>query len=92
MAQNIRHHQDIVNDFCDYFHRQIVAGKYTATFIVNMDETNLDFDVMPRKMLGRIGLQMVSGYKVDHAAHATVVLAGTMSGVKLPAIVIFKGV
>ncbi len=35
---------------------------------------------------------MVNGYKVDHAARATVVLGVSMSGVKLPAFVIFKGV
>jgi hypothetical protein len=57
-----------------------------------MDETSLDFDVMPRKMLERIGQWMVSGYKVDHAACATVVFAVAMSGVKLLAMVIFKGV
>jgi hypothetical protein len=92
MAQNVRHYQDIVNDFVDYFNRQIVTGKYRAPCIVNIDETNLDFDVTLRKMLERIGLQTVSGYKVDQAARATVVLAVSMSGVKLPAMVIFKGV
>jgi|LakMenEpi03Aug12_release.lakeMendotaPanAssembly.Ray.scaffolds.fasta_scaffold240978_2 transposase-like protein len=92
MAQNVRHYQDIVNDFVTYFNRQIVAGKYRAPCIVNMDETNLDFDVTPRKTLERIGPRTVSGYRVDHAARATVVLAVTMSGVKLPAFVIFKGV
>jgi hypothetical protein len=35
---------------------------------------------------------MVNGYKVDHVARATVVLGVSMSGVKLPAFVIFKGV
>ena len=30
MAQNVRHYQDIVNDFVTYFNRQIVAGKYEA--------------------------------------------------------------
>jgi hypothetical protein len=92
MVQNVRHYQDIVNDFIDYFNRQIVAGKYRAPCIVNMDKTNLDFNVTPRKTLERIGPRTVSGYKVDHAARATVVLAVSMSGVKLPAMVIFKGV
>jgi hypothetical protein len=92
MVQNVRHYQDIVNDFVTYFNRQIVVGKYRAPCIVNMDEKNLDFDVTPRKTLERIGPRMVSGYKVDHAARATVVLAVSMSGVKLQAMVIFKGV
>jgi hypothetical protein len=92
MAQNVRHYQDIDNDFVDYFNRQIVAGKYRAPCIVNMDKTNLDYDVAPRKMLERSGPWMISGYKVDHAARATVVLAVSMSGVKLPAMLIFKGV
>jgi hypothetical protein len=85
-------YKDVVYDFIDYFNRQIVAGKYRAPCIVNMDETNLDFDVTPRKTLEMIGPRTVSGYKVDHAACATVVLAVSMSGVKLPAMLIFKGV
>jgi hypothetical protein len=48
MAQNVRHYQDIVNDFIDYFNRQIVTGKYRVPCIVNMDKTNLDFDMTPR--------------------------------------------
>jgi hypothetical protein len=62
MAQNVRHYQDVVIDFVDYFNGQIVTGKYRVPFIVNMDETNQDFDVILRKMLERIGPQMASGY------------------------------
>ncbi len=35
---HVRHYQDIVNDFMHYFNRQIVAGKYRAPCIVNMDK------------------------------------------------------
>jgi hypothetical protein len=49
MAQNVRCYQDIVNDFVNYFNRQIVAGKYRVPCIVNMDKTNLDFNVILRK-------------------------------------------
>ena len=55
MAQNVRFHEAIIADFVDYCNRHIVAGRYGADQIVNMDETNLDFDIDPRYMLERKG-------------------------------------
>jgi hypothetical protein len=57
-----------------------------------MDETNLDFDIDPRYTLERKGERSVNGYIIDSSSCLTAVLAVSMSGVKLPAYNIFKGV
>jgi hypothetical protein len=92
MAQNVRFHEAIILDFVDYCNRQIFAGRYGADQIVNMDETNLDFDIDPRYTLERKGERSVNSYIIDSSSRLTAVMAVSMSGVKLPAYVIFKGV
>jgi hypothetical protein len=72
--------------------QQIVAGRYSADVIINMDETNVDLDPSPRSTLCRIGERSVCACISGHSGRCTVVLACTMSGIKLPALVIWKGV
>jgi transposase-like protein len=91
-AQNIRYQQPVINDFVTYVQRQIVAGKYDADLILNVDETNIDFDETSGKTLAGIGTRSVSGKINGHSGRATVVLCCAMSGEKLPAFVIWKGV
>jgi len=91
-AQNIRFHQPIIDDFLRYVQRQIVAGKYNRHVILNVDETNIDFDETSRTTLAKIGTRSVSGKINGHPGRATVVLCCAMSGEKLPAFVIWKGV
>jgi len=91
-AQNIRYHQPVINDFVTYVQRQIVAGKYDANVILNVDETNIDFDETSGKTLEGIGTRSVDGKINGHSGRATVVLCCAMSGEKLPAFVIWKGV
>jgi hypothetical protein len=67
-----------------YVQRQIVAGKYGANIVLNVDETNIDFDETSRKTLAKIGMRSVSGKINGHSGRATVVLCVTM--------VIWKGV
>jgi hypothetical protein len=59
MAQNVRFHEAIIADFVDYCNRQIVTGRYGADQIVNIDETNLDFNIDPRYTLERKGERSV---------------------------------
>jgi len=91
-AQNIHYEQQIIDNFIHYVNQQIVAGRYSADVIINMDETNVDFDPSPRSTLCRIGERSVSARISGHSGRCTVVLACTMSGIKLPALVIWKGV
>jgi hypothetical protein len=57
-----------------------------------MDETNIDFDETNGTTLAKIGNRSESGKINGHPGRATVVLCCTMSGEKLPVLVIWKGV
>jgi len=72
--------------------QQIVAGKYEVNIVLNIDETNIDFDETSGKTLAKIGTRSVSGKINGHSSRATVVLCITISGDKLPAFAIWKGV
>jgi hypothetical protein len=50
-AQNIHYEQHIIDDFIFYVNWQIVMGKYSSDVIINMDETNVNFDPSPRTTL-----------------------------------------
>jgi hypothetical protein len=91
-AQNIHYEQHLIDNFILYVNQQIVSGRYSADVIINMDETNVDFDPSPRSTLCRIGEKSVSAHISGHSGRCTVVLTCTMSGIKLPAVVIWKGV
>ena len=92
MSQNTRFCQNIINDFVTYVNRQIIAGKYTAPAILNADETNIDFDPVTRHTLDRVGTKTVNLRINGHSGRCTVMLACSLSGHKLPAFVIWKGV
>ena len=91
-AQNIHYEQPIIDDFTHYINRQIVIGRYSADLILNMDETNVDFDPSPRTTLSKIGERSVNACISGHSGRCTAILACTMSGIKLPAMVIWQGV
>jgi hypothetical protein len=78
----------VIIDFLTYVQQQIVPGKYGANIVLNLDETNIDFDETSGKTLAEIGTRSVSGKINGHSGRATVVLCVTMSGDKLPAFVI----
>ncbi len=92
VAQNINYNEGIIQDFTQYINRQIVAGRHTAELILSMVETNVDFDRAARRTLSQCGERSISGRITDHSGRCTVMLGVTMSGVKLPAFVIWKGV
>jgi hypothetical protein len=91
-AQNVHYEQHIIDDFILYMNWQIVTGRYSSDGIINMDETNVDFDPSPRATLCQIGERSMNARISGHSGRCTVVLACTMSGIKLPALVIWKGV
>jgi hypothetical protein len=91
-AQNIHFEQPITVDFTYYVNQQNVIGRYSTDLIIKMDETNVDFDPSPRTTLSRIGERSVNECINGHSGQCTVILACTMSGIKLPAMVIWKGV
>jgi hypothetical protein len=62
-----------------------------ADLIINVNETNVDFN--PSRITSfRIGERLVSAHINGNSGSCTVLLAFMMSGIKLPALVIWKGV
>jgi hypothetical protein len=91
-AQNIHFEQPIIDDFTHYINWQIVIGRYSADLILNMDETNVDFDPSPSTTLSRIGERSVNAHIKGNSGQCTAILGCTMSGIKLPAMIIWQGV
>ena len=90
-AQNCRYYDEIIRDWTFYINAQIQAGKYESRFIVNCDETNIDFDPTHRSTLERVGTRSVNLKCNGSPGRCTVMLAVSGSGVKLAPLVIFKG-
>jgi transposase-like protein len=90
-AQNHIYNIDIMIDWVNYVNREIVVSKYTADCIVNIDQTNIDFDVASPTTLQSAGSRTVSVKITGSSDRCTVILGVTLSGRKLPALVIFKG-
>ncbi len=78
-AQNIHFEQPIIVDFTRHINWQIVSGRYSANVIINVDETNVDFDPSPRTTLCRIGEWSVKARISGHSGCCTVVLACTIA-------------
>ena len=91
MAQNTRYKQSVIDDFVTYVNNQTAAGQYDASRIVNIDETNIYFDLAGGSTLAGRGSRTVSVRTTGSAARCTVLLGVTMVGTKLPPYIIFKG-
>ena len=92
VAQNTRHNEQIINDFVLYTNEQITSGQYSACDIVNMDETNVYFDLPSGITLESRGSRSVAMRSSGSNNRCTVLLAVSMSGEKLPPFIVFKGV
>jgi len=74
-AKNIHFEQPIIDDLLHYINLQILIGRFSADLILNMDETNVDFDPPPRTTLSRIGERSVNACISGHSGQCTVILA-----------------
>ena len=90
-AQNHIYNQDIMLDWVQYVNREIVVSRYPADCVVNIDQTNIDFDVASPTTLQSAGSRTVSVKITGSSDRCTVILGVTLSGRKLPAFVIYKG-
>jgi transposase-like protein len=91
-AQNHVYNQEVMADWVGYINREIEISKYSADVIVNMDETNVDFDMSSNYTLEEKGAETVNVRKTGSSERCTILLAVTASGEKLKPFVIFKGV
>lgn len=91
VAQNTKFNNSLMNDFVDYVNEVIERLAIGPDNIVNIDETNFDFDMSGKVTLARQGSQTVNETLAGCSACVTALLGVTMSGIKLAPILIFKG-
>ena len=92
MDQNTRFDQEVIGDFVSYVNEEITCPGVPEIHIVNIDETNIDFDMVSGYTLSGQGDRMVSVKKYGANSRCTVLLGVTLSGDKLPPLIIFKGI
>ena len=91
IAQNTRYNQVVIDDWVSLVNNSIIASKYSPSCIVNIDETNIYFDMTQAMTLEVQGQRTVSIRKSGSTQRCTVLLGVTMDGRKLPPLIIFKG-
>jgi hypothetical protein len=69
----------------------VMAGKYRACDIANINETNIAFDLVSGATLYGRGDRTAACVTTDSSNRCTVLLGVAMDGEKLPSFVIFKG-
>jgi hypothetical protein len=91
VAQNTRLDQETIQDFVSYVNNQIAAFEFPAGNIVNIDETNINFDMFGSKTLATRGERTIGLRTTGNSNRCTVLLGVTMSGEKLPPFIVFTG-
>ena len=80
-----------IRDFQLYVDEQIRVNGFLPESVVNMDETNVDFDTKTGETYDYQGAKTVNHTTTGSSMRATIILAVTKSGEKLPPFLIFKG-
>jgi transposase-like protein len=91
VAQNTRYDQDQISQFVEYVTEEIQRLGIGPDCVVNIDETNVDFDMTGNVTLARKGSRTVSIRSTGSSNRVSVLLGVTMSGTKLEPFLIFKG-
>jgi hypothetical protein len=80
-----------VNGYIQYVKEAIRAGKYKASDIVSIDETNVDLDLEAGSTLAGRGGCTIGCATTGSSARCTVLRGVTMDGEKPPPFIIYKG-
>jgi len=91
VAQNTHHDEDKIEGFVQYVNGQIDCGKYLNSNVVNIDETNIYFDMVGSVTLADKGSRTVSVKSSGSSSRCSILLGVTMDGKKLPPFIIFRG-
>ena len=91
IAQNTRISESLCSEWVSSVNCTIREMGVVPKMVINMDETNFDFDDSRSVTLERVGTRTVSLRSTKSCKRATVILAVTLSGEKLPPFVIFAG-
>ena len=78
VAQNTRHSQAVTEDFVAHINE--LNMEYDIRDVVNMDETNLPFDLPSRKTIERRGKRTINMKTTGNSNRATVMLAVYITG------------
>jgi hypothetical protein len=90
VAQNTRWEAGVIENFVNKVNERISMGEFDPNSVINMDETNFNFDDTRPTTLERVGSRTVSVRGTKACRRASVILAVTLGGLKLPPFVIFK--
>jgi len=90
-AQNTRYVLSVMQEYLQYINAKFLQGSYHRASIVNIDETNIYFDMAGGLTLADKGAKTISLRTKGSSMRCTVLLGVTMSGEKLAPLVIFKG-
>ena len=80
-----------MQDFTNYINNHLVLGQYRQDCVVNIDETNISFDMDGGLTLADKGDKTVSLKTERTSMRSTVLLGVTMNREKLSTLVVFKG-
>ena len=89
-AQNHTYNQAVIDDYVNYTRREFAINNYQPDVVVNMDETNVDFDMVSSTTFNDMGARSVNVKSTGSSRRCTVILAVTASGIKLKTLVILK--
>ena len=90
-AQNTRYVMDIENDFKAYIREQAKTHDIDPQYWVNIDETNIDFDIESGSTLADVGSRTVTAMYSGSNMRCTILLGVTASGDKLKPFIVWKG-
>ena len=60
VAQNTQYELSVIEQFVAYVNEQITTGGFTADSVINIDETNIEFDMTGSVTLANQGSRTVS--------------------------------
>jgi hypothetical protein len=91
VTQKTRYDEGFKAGYVAFVNTGLKAGKYKASDIVNIDETNVDFDLVSGSILAVRGEKSIGCATTGSSSRYTILLGITMDGEKLPSYIIFKG-
>ena len=91
IAQNTCHCEITMQDFATYINSQLSQGQYSQQCVVNIDETNINFDMESGLTLATKGERTVSLKTTGTSMRSPLRLGVTLNGEKLTPLVVFKG-
>ena len=90
-SQNTRYNETVIKDWVPPTNELIDQSGLGPNSIINMDETNFDFDSARSSTLEFIGTKTINALASKTCKRATVILAVMLGGMKLPPFIVFKG-